>query len=325
MKKIALIGAGQLGSRHLQGLAKSDLEIFIEVVEPFESSRDTAKQRFEEIPVNKKIKSIDFLENISQLSDNLDLVIIATNADVRYEVVKKLLENKEVENLVLEKVLFQKIEEYKEVEYLLNKTNTKCWVNHPRRMFPFYKNLKNQLSNSKNINFSVSGGAWGLGCNGLHFLDCFSYLSNSTKVDLNSVLLNKELYETKRKGFNEFNGMINGILSNNHTFSINCFAEEISPVEFNITSDQLNILIDESNGWYRISKKENSWKAEIKEEKIIYFQSELTNILLNDIFHGNCILPTYDEAMNLHIKYLDLLISHTNSFSDIKYDFCPIT
>ncbi|MGJ0290677.1 Gfo/Idh/MocA family oxidoreductase [Aliarcobacter cryaerophilus] len=325
MKKIALIGAGQLGSRHLQGLAKSDLEISIEVVEPFEASRNTAKQRFEEIPVNQQIKNISFLENILQLSDNLDLVIVATNSDVRYKVVKELLENKKVRNLVLEKVLFQKIDEYKYVEELLTKTNTKCWVNHPRRMFPFYKNLKNQLLNSKNINFSVSGGAWGIGCNGLHFLDCFSYLSNATNVDLNSILLNKELYETKRKGFNEFNGMINGTLSDNCTFSINCFAEEISPVQFNITSDKLNILIDELNGWYRISRKESSWKPEIKEEKIIYFQSELTNILLNDIFQANCVLPTYDEAMNLHIKYLNLLISHLNSFSDIKYDFCPIT
>ncbi|WP_157351580.1 Gfo/Idh/MocA family oxidoreductase [Aliarcobacter butzleri] len=324
MKKIALIGAGQLGSRHLQGLAKSDLEIFIEVVEPFESSRDTAKQRFEEIPSNEKIVKIDFLETISQLSDELDLVVVATNADVRYKVVKELLESKKVRNLILEKVLFQKIDEYKYVEELLTKTNTKCWVNHPRRMFPFYKNLKNQLLNSKNINFSVSGGAWGLGCNGLHFLDCFSYLSNATNVDLNSILLNKELYETKRKGFNEFNGMIIGSIDKN-TFSINCFEEENSPLQFNITSDKFNILIDEANGWYRVSKKDNNWKPEIKEEKIIYFQSELTNILLNDVFHGNCVLPTYDEAMNLHIKYLDLLISHTNSFSDIKYDFCPIT
>ena len=32
--KIALIGAGQLGSRHLQALANSSLKISIEVVEP---------------------------------------------------------------------------------------------------------------------------------------------------------------------------------------------------------------------------------------------------------------------------------------------------
>jgi len=324
MKKVALIGAGQLGSRHLQGLAKSDLEISIEVVKPFEVSRDIAKSRFKEIPENKKIKNINFLENISELSNELDLVIIATNADVRFKLVIELLENKKVQNLVLEKVLFQKIEEYREIEKLLKKTNTKCWVNHPRRMFPFYRNLKEKLAASKNMNFSVSGGVWGLGCNGLHFLDCFSYLSSQKEIALDSTFLDKQLYETKRAGFNEFNEMINGTLSN-HTFSMNCFAGGISPIQFNIISDELNILIDETNGWYRISQKTNNWKPEIKEEKIIYFQSELTNILLNDIFDENCTLPTYTEAMALHINYLNMLIEHINSFSQTKYTFCPIT
>lgn len=324
MKKIALIGAGQLGSRHLQGLAKSDLEISIEVVEPFEGSRKTAKERFEEVPSNEKIIKIDFLENISQLSNDLDIVIVATNSDVRFKVVKELLENKTVQNLVLEKVLFQKIVEYKQVKELLFNTNTKCWVNHPRRMFPFYKDLKEKLSVSKNINFSVSGGAWGLGCNGLHFLDCFSYLSNTQNMELNSALLDKTLYETKRKGFNEVNGMLVGKLDTN-SFSINCFANNPSPVQFNITSDEINISIDEAKGWYRVAYKNDNWNPVVKEEKIVYFQSELTNILLNDIFDNKCTLPSYDEAMKLHVSYLSSLIDHINSFSQTKYDFCPIT
>lgn len=324
MKKIALIGAGQLGSRHLQSLAKSNINISIEVVEPFEGSRNTAKQRFEEIPSNNKIEKINFYENIFQLSDKLDLVIVATNADVRYKVVKELLENKNVNNLILEKVLFQRIEEYYKIEELINSTKTQCWVNHPRRMFPFYKSLKEQLSNVNQIHFSVSAGAWGLGCNGLHFIDCFTYLSDNQNIELDAKYLNKKLYDTKRAGFKELNGMIMGKIDN-HTFSINCFEEEVSPLQFNISSNELNILIDESNGWYRISKKENNWKQEIKEEKIIYFQSELTNIVVEDIFNNNCFLPTYAESMNLHIKYLELLTAHINSFSDIKYDFCPIT
>jgi predicted dehydrogenase len=162
MKKIAIIGAGQLGSRHLQGLAKSNVEITIEVVEPFESSRQTAKLRFEEMPYNNNIKRINFFENIQDLSSKLDIVIVATNADVRYEVVKELLEKKDVEYLILEKVLFQKIDDYHKVEKLLKETKTKCWVNHPRRMYPFYKSLKEKLLLCKNINFSVSGGAWDL-------------------------------------------------------------------------------------------------------------------------------------------------------------------
>jgi hypothetical protein len=111
----------------------------------------------------------------------------------------------------------------------------------------------------------------------------------------------------------------------NSTFSINCFEEEVSPVLFKITSNNLNIVIDESNGWYLISEKANNWQYEIKEEKIVYFQSELTNVLVEDIFNGRCNLPTYKEAMTLHIKFLNALIEHINSFSKVKYDFCPIT
>ncbi len=324
MKKIALIGAGQLGSRHLQGLAKSELYISIEVVEPFEGSRNIAKQRFEEIPTNEKIKEINFYENISQLSEELDVVIVATNADVRFNVVKELLKNKKITNLILEKVLFQKIEEYEKIEELLEKTNTKCWVNHPRRMYPFYKDLKEKLFDAKNINFSVSGGAWGLGCNGLHFLDSFSYLASKKDIILNSTFLNKNLYDTKRDGFKEINGIILGKIGS-HNFFINCTEKEVSPIQFNITSDNLNIIIDELNGWYRISERINNWKIKNKEEKIVHFQSELTNILIEDIINNNCFLPTYDEAMNLHIKYLESIISHINSFCDTKYNYCPIT
>ena len=325
IKKIALIGAGQLGSRHLQGLAKSDLKIDIEVLEPFENSRKLAKSRFEEMPKNKNIIGIKYVENFSEISEVLDLVIVATNSDVRFDIVEKLLTNKHVKNLLLEKVLFQQVESYKKVKDLLYATNTRCWVNHPRRMFPLYRRLKDELQNSKFVNFLVSGGNWGLACNGLHFLDCFSYLTNEIDLRLSGIYLEDRLYDTKRKGFNEIGGMISGALGNRATFSINCFPENYSPVQFCIVSDNINVLIDEANNWYRISDNKNNWIPEDKTEKIVYFQSELTNILINDIFNDTCGLPTYDEAMMLHVQYLTFILEHINSFSDIKYDFCPIT
>lgn len=324
MKKIVLIGAGQLGSRHLQGIAKSEIPISIEVVEPFAGSRETAKLRFEEIPSNTNIKNISFYESINQLSNELDLVIIATNADVRFKIIEELLKSRKVFNLVLEKVLFQKIEEYKLTDKLLKESNTKCWVNHPRRMFPFYQKLKKELKNASRIHFNISGGNWRLGCNGLHFLDCFSFLCENNNLELNLNLLEKEIYETKRSGFKEVNGLLCGNFDKS-TFSINCFPNNLSPVQFNITSDTLNILIDETSGWYKISEKNNNWENIEDKEKIIYFQSELTNLLINDIFNNDCKLPTYDEAMKLHLIYLTNIINHINTFSNTKYDYCPIT
>ncbi|MCG3683486.1 Gfo/Idh/MocA family oxidoreductase [Aliarcobacter butzleri] len=322
--KIALIGAGQLGSRHLQGIAKSTLNIDIEVVEPFETSREVAKTRFEEIPTNDKVKSIKYLENIGQLAENIDLVIVATNADVRFMVVEELLSTKKVKNLILEKVLFQKIDDYTKTKELLQKSHTKCWVNHPRRMYPFYQELKEKLKKSNSFNFSISGGNWGLACNGLHFLDLISYLSNSNDFTLNTDFLDKEIKETKRTNFIEFTGNLIGKTINS-SFSINSFDIK-SPMQFSIASNTLNAVIDESNGWIRIKSMDNDWKEEIKNEKIVYFQSELTNIILDEILNkGMSSLPTYEESMKTHLVFLDSLLSFINNNSDEKFEYCPIT
>lgn len=324
MYTIAIIGAGQLGSRHLQAVAKSNVKISIEVVEPFEQSRTVAKQRFEEIPSNDNVAGIKFLESIQQLSDVLDAVVVATNSDVRCAVAIQLLSVKKVKNLILEKVLFQKEAEYHQVAKMLEETGTRCWVNHPRRMFPFYQELKTKLAGAAQIDFSVSGGGWGLACNGLHFLDVFEYLSSAAVTKIDNGYLDKKILETSRKGYIELSGKLLGTVEKN-TFSVNCF-ELASPLLITITSDALNIQIDESAGWYKIAERSDEWRSIVKEEKIVYYQSELTDKLLEDVLTaGKSILPTYEEAMQLHLKFIATLMDHINGFSETKFDHCPIT
>lgn len=324
MSKIVLIGAGQLGSRHLQGLANSSVEIFIEVVEPFERSREVAKERYEEIESNSKIKSIDFFESIDQLSDTLDVVIIATNADVRSKIIKELFSKKKVKNLILEKVLFQTVEEYHEVEKLLEETSTKCWVNHPRRMFPFYEALQNEIKDSEQISYMVQGGAWGLGCNGLHFIDHLAFLSDNAELKIDNDFLHPHIYEAKRANFVEFNGLLKGRVGN-HIFTLYSDKGPV-PASMTITTDTLTAFIDEANGYTRIARKNNDWKWEESTQKIVYFQSELTNLLIEQIITtGSCDLPNYDEAMKLHIPFVQALLSHMESVEGKVLTLCPIT
>lgn len=324
MTKIALIGAGQLGSRHLQGLAKSSIDISIEVVEPFEKSREVAKQRYEEIEPNPKVKSIDFFESIGELSDEIDIVVIATNADVRSNIVKELLSKKKVKSFILEKVLFQSVEEYYTVEKLLKETSTKCWVNHPRRMFPFYQSLKSEIKNCEQIGYMVQGGAWGLGCNGLHFIDHLAFLSDDTELKIDNDFLHPHVYEAKRANYVEFNGLLKGRIGN-HIFALYSDKEPV-PTSITVTTDTLTAFIDESNGYTRIARKNNDWKWEESKQKIVYFQSELTNILIEQIITtGNCDLPTYTEAMKLHIPFVQALLSHMESVNNQVYTLCPIT
>jgi hypothetical protein len=91
-------------------------------------------------------------------------------------------------------------------------------------------------------------------------------------------------------------------------------------------SDTLVATIDEGAGIINISKKEDAWKNEIIKEKIIYFQSELSNILIEDLLVNNvCSLPTYKESMNLHIVFIKSLLNHMNKINGKDNKLCPIT
>lgn len=321
--KIGLIGVGQLGSRYLQGLTKVAVEISIEAVEPQASARKIAQDRFDEIEGSKS-KELVFLNSVDELSDDFDLVIISTNSDVRASIIRRLLGTKKVGALVLEKVLFQEINDYQEIENLLIQKNVKAWVNHASRASPFYKQVKQLLNDSQHIDINVMGGGWGMACNSLHFIDTFAFLTGNKELSLSTVNLSPRIYDAKRAGFKEVTGLLCGQLGGNN-FSIHCL-ENYSPLSITISSENISLRIDEGNGVYEISEKVKGWVWERHQEKIVYFQSETTNSLVEDILlNGKCDLPTYADAKALHVPFITALLEHMNKYSSVKFESCPVT
>jgi pyrroline-5-carboxylate reductase len=92
MYNIAIIGAGELGSRHLQGLKLAKVEMSIYVIDPNANSLKQSQERYDQVAANLMVIAISFLSNLNQLPENLDLVIIATSSIVRANVTKSLLE-----------------------------------------------------------------------------------------------------------------------------------------------------------------------------------------------------------------------------------------
>lgn len=324
MKNIAVIGAGQLGSRHLQSLAKLNLPARIEVVDTFAASLEIAKARFEEMPANANIQEIRYLSSIHELSKSIDFVVIATNADVRAGVVRELLAACDVKNILLEKVLFQKEADYAEFVEVFASKNIQVWVNHPRRQFPYYHELKHALAGATQISYQVQGGAWGLACNSLHFIDHLAFLSGSEALQISSEGLNPTVIQSKRKGFVEFSGALRGRIAS-HTFTLFCHDAQ-SPVSIAICSDTLNAIIDEGSGLIRFATQEGGWKWEERKERIIRFQSELTNSVVEQVIAtGRCDLPTYEEAVKLHLPVIACFKEFLERAENRKYDHCPIT
>lgn len=325
MYNIAIIGVGQLGSRHLQGLAKISTEIAIQVVDPSLESLKIAEERFNQIPPNKNVTSISFISSIVELTKKLDLVIIATNSDVRLPIVKELVTSKEVTNLVLEKIAFQSVEDFQEALSLIQANKINAWVNCNRRMFEFYSQLKNELKSQK-FSMSIQAGEWGLACNAIHYIDLFCFLSDSSdNLEIKLDFLDPKLYESKRKGFVELNGQLSARVGNN---ILNLFSNSNSKAGalFTISASKANYIIDEASGLVQKADEQSEWKFNSQINKIVSFQSELTNTLAENILLNNsCKLPTIEESYKLHAPFLQEVLLHINKFGLQHYNNCPIT
>mgnify|MGYP006094905473 CR=1 FL=1 len=324
IQKILLIGAGGIGSRHLQGLKRSTIPIEIGIVDPSKSSLEIAKGRYNEVENNEKIKEINYYSNLEDVSSKIDLAIVATTSEVRGNVIKELLKNKVVNNLVLEKVLFQTIDEYIEIEELLQLKNVKCWVNHPRRMHPFYVDLKQKLKDTNQLSFNLQGGDWGLACNALHYIDLLAYLVNGQKLELNNEFLDGQIYSSKREGFKEVNGLLIGKVGN-HVFTLYC-QENNAPMVLSIISDDMIVKINEVDGKVIYYENRKGWKEEEISQKIEYYQSELTHLLIEDILLiGKCDLTTYSQAKEFHVPFIKCIKEHFEKISGVIQNSCQIT
>ncbi|WP_421945859.1 Gfo/Idh/MocA family oxidoreductase [Pedobacter sp.] len=324
MKVNLIIGAGQLGSRHLQALLRLELDQEIYILDSSVDSLKVAQTRAQEIP-NQHITH--FITDWAELPVEFDLVIVATGANARSFIVKKLMDNYDVKNLILEKVLFQDLVSYEEIRSLLLEKGTPTWVNHPRRMFPHYQNIKKIISETnEKVVFSLVGSNWGLACNALHFIDLFAFLSNSTVENLNFDWIDDVIHESKRPGNIEFTGTVNGIFENKNIFSLSALDGQIGDISLYISTNSNRWIVQEGAAQNIIHmSKESGFKPMISTFEN-EFQSTLTTKLAKSIFEtGSCALPSYKEACASHIPFITASLKKYVELTGIETNSCPIT
>jgi hypothetical protein len=192
-------------------------------------------------------------------------------------------------------------------------------------MWTIYKDIKLALLNSKCIQINIIGSDIGLGCNGIHFLDLFSYMCNNFDFILNGDLLDNKIIPSKREGYKEFTGTLNCFSSNGCMLSITSFKEPGIPLMVQINSDHIQCQILEQEGKAFISCSDNDWKwKEI--DFTVPFQSQLTQIVLQQLINtGSCELTTFKESCKLHIPFINILIKHCRTQLNKVVISCPIT
>ncbi len=316
MKKIAVIGAGNIGGRYIEFLLNSDFECALYIVD---TSAQALKVLAEKISSNKK--KVIYLLNIEELPDYIDLAAITTTSGVRRGVAEKLLDCVDVNYLILEKPLFCDLTDYEFVRTLLEKKHVKAWINCTRRECESYQRLKRELK-GENFEFALSGSNWGLGCNAVHYLDLICFLAETDDLEVNVDGLYKMVLESKRKPYKEILGTITGNAGKCVHFSLTAHGRDEIPTSILIKTSSKTYLINEARQLLSIWEKSGLF-VNVGFE-LPYTSQIMAKIIEKILDTGNCQLADYSESMAIH-KVLQIPL--TDFFEEMggKKGICPIS
>jgi predicted dehydrogenase len=326
MNKIAIIGAGQLGSRHLQSIAKYKSPLEIYVIDPSKEALDMAFSRYNEIFRIVNIQHvINLFQSLTELPKEIDLAVIACNSMQRRSIIEELYERSHAKYLILEKFLFPKINDYLAVEAIFKKYNVTAWVNCSRRMYSDYQNLKKIVQDDQEYIIQVTAGNLGLASNSIHYLDLFSFLGAKEPYIIQCDNLKPEVFKSKREGYIDFFGTLT-VRTTNGILTISSFPDSSYPITVSISTPFRKIYIQETlKPHMAICDKETNWNPNILPFKV-QFQSELTHLAVNEIFeHNTCSLTPYSESVMLHLVMLQSFTSFLEKISGNTIEVCPIT
>jgi hypothetical protein len=312
---ILISGAGQLGSRYLQGLAQCNLPLKILVHDLSIKSLKIAKQRWEEVLIKNTLHEVSYITSLEELPTVIDIAIVSTASRNRVAAVDSISKNTHIKYWVLEKVLAQNLSD---LDQLISTINTSpAWVNTPRRLMPWHQSIKEHLKHTGPFKFKVKGGSWDLACNTIHLLDLFSWWSDESLKDISTKGLDQNWFESKRLGYWEVTGELKAIYSGGSSAHISCDTSN-EPVLISLRNNN-SWLINESEGYAK-----NSQGIEIN--GIVKFQSDITALMVESILlDGSCNLPSLKESAELHKVFIHEMFNHWKMSSNPLASFVPIT
>ncbi|WP_299074819.1 Gfo/Idh/MocA family oxidoreductase [uncultured Paraglaciecola sp.] len=320
MNNIVLVGAGQIGSRHLQALSNIKNECRITVFDPNQSALERAQNRL--LDVSDNALNVFFTTEMP-VDDSFSLAIIATSADVRLAVFEALVQQNKLKYIIFEKVLFQSVLQIQQCTKLLETHAIRAWVNCPRRAFTSYKKLKSVIEEEQFASMKVTGSSYGLACNGIHFVDLFVFLNGLNNLNMKSEL-GCDVIESKRGGCFEVFGKLH-ITANDHSLSLFCDnVTDSQRYEIEIRTTQTRFVIDELAQKMRVYNNEDTLLSTT--EFVVTPQSQLSHIVATEIMtKGRCDLTTFSESALLHEQYLSVFIAHFNAIQPNRFKVCPIS
>lgn len=263
--------------------------------------------------------------SINDIKRASDLVIVATSATGRVDVISKMLDAGH-SRFVMEKMVCQSAKEYESLLAKLKSSGARAWVNTPRRYFDSYRKIQAQLVDRGIIHLSIVAGNEGLGSNAFHFVDLFSWLCDDKKIRLSGDLLHGSLFPNKRgSDLVEFAGSIAGESPRTGSLLNISFLPTDAKIHLivSIIAKDIHFIIDESDQTlFHLGAKSPAETQAFRTNHV----SETTTQVVNDILsHDASTLPTAEESYFPHVELFRIFNSHITKLTGAQKELCPIT
>ena len=327
-RSIVIVGAGQLGSRYLQGLATCSHRLRIQVVDPAPKALATAADRWTIVGGAGTCHEVSFHQGIGEVSRQVEIAIVATTALRRSEVVEAIGAHADVGSWILEKVLAQGEDELCRIVAAVGASM--AWVNTWGRSTPWYQQIRGSEVVGP-IRFHLVGASWGMACNAIHFLDLMCWWTGEDLVEVDAAGLDDEWLIAKRPGFMEISGDLFARYSGGSTGVLRAGR----PPDPGISAgrDALDVLdVEWSSGRWQIERptSEEDGLAIAADGRLlpgrIERQSERSAALVDGLLEGSgCSLTDLPTSVAQHGILIRALLARWREVSGPDAECVPIT
>jgi predicted dehydrogenase len=313
---VLLIGLGNIGFRHLQGLEPLSAQIVLDGVDPLAAARDRATSQWA-LYAGSQGRAVDTL---TDLNSDYQVAILATPADGREAMIEKVLVDRTVGAMVIEKIAFNAREPFTRMISRLQTAGVQGVVNCPRRLWPRYRALAERIHLAdKPVQITVRGSNIGLACNGVHFIDLLQMLAGETEVRLNDSRISAP-FPAKREGYYEVFGISSYDTPSGSSLTLIVEADGPEQTEIQLKFGDTSLTIIEATG---VMSDE---RGEIIDVVRAVYQSELTAEVVAKLLASQaCGLPDLAVSAIAHNALFDALEPAFDRFGLLQQGRLPIT
>lgn len=314
-KQVLLVGCGNIGFRHLQALSTIETPVRITVVEPFEAGHGRITD-FINSDAAGGADRYRLLTAPPAQRERFDLVVIATSADTRQAAFEGINKTHDLGCVIFEKILFQTVAALDEVGADLAREGIPAFVNCGRRGFDSYRALAAEFAGKGATDITVTGGAFGLASNAVHFLDLAEFLNGSavSSVDLSG--LDAGAIDSKRAGFVEIFGTLAATLENNAKLSVTCDDTQSISISITLRNGDRTLVIDEMGG--TMTESGQAQPFEVK------YVSGMPHLYDDALRKGDPGLTPYAASARQHRHYLQAMCRHLD-LPEGDATVCPVS